>query len=56
MDFSDFEEIDSVAEFGRDDQYDDEALTFSPLHAGVQGHPPWQGHGAELIGVVDMGR
>lgn len=28
-----------------------------PLQAHLLGgHPPWQGHGGKLIGVVDMGR
>jgi retrograde regulation protein 2 len=56
MDFSDFEIIDPIAEFGPESS-DEEDTTPQPLIPHLQGgHPPWQGHEAKLVGVVDMGR
>lgn len=55
MDFSDFEEIDPITEFGIDHgAVSQPILPHRPHLEG--GHPPWQGHGGRLIGVVDMGR
>ncbi|RSL82080.1 hypothetical protein CEP51_005394 [Fusarium floridanum] len=54
MDFSDFEEIDPITEFGIDHGAASQPIL--PHRAHLQGgHPPWQGHGGRLIGVVDMG-
>ncbi|RSM06891.1 hypothetical protein CEP52_005484 [Fusarium oligoseptatum] len=54
MDFSDFEEIDPITEFGIDHGAASQSIL--PHRAHLQGgHPPWQGHGGRLIGVVDMG-
>ncbi|KAI1041249.1 hypothetical protein LB505_002474 [Fusarium chuoi] len=53
MDFSDFEVIDPIAEFGHESSDDEDA---QPPYAHLQGgHPPWQGHEGKLVGVVDMG-
>lgn len=49
---SDFEFIDPITEFGKDD-YDDESQGVNLSAFG--GHPPWQGHAGKLVGVVDMG-
>ncbi|KAF4982323.1 hypothetical protein FZEAL_2022 [Fusarium zealandicum] len=54
MDFSDFEVIDPVIEFGPGDG--DEQDLSQPAWPQLQGgHPPWQGHSGKLVGVVDMG-
>ncbi|KAF5655205.1 retrograde regulation protein [Fusarium sp. NRRL 25303] len=53
MDFSDFEVIDPIAEFGHESSDDEDV---QPPYAHLQGgHPPWQGHEGKLVGVVDMG-
>lgn len=54
MDFSDFEIIDPVAEFGPESSDEEDAQ--SPYAHLQGGHAPWQGHEGKLVGVVDMGR
>lgn len=55
MDFSDFEIIDPIAEFGPESSDDEDVPQPSIPHL-QGGHPPWQGHEGKLVGVVDMGR
>ena len=58
MDFSDFELIDPIAEFGHEssDEEDAPQQQYAPAPHLQGGHPPWQGHEGKLVGVVDMGR
>ncbi|KAF7561389.1 hypothetical protein G7046_g2768 [Stylonectria norvegica] len=63
MDISDFEEIDAGSESEWDDMSEElfgDSATSHPILPDVAafehaGHPPWQGHGDKLIGIVDMG-
>ncbi|KAL6404966.1 retrograde regulation protein 2 [Ilyonectria robusta] len=57
MDFSDYEEApnEDLSETMRENFSFPQSIQL-PLQAHLRGgHPPWQGHGGKLIGVVDMG-
>ena len=62
MEDSDFDVIDAVTSSEEEEEWVgscDEAfedVDFSALENRHKPHPPWQGHGDKLVGIVDMGR